>query len=81
MRVSRSWIVQFSAWPMCSAPVTFGGGIAIEKLCSALPAASGCTKPGIEPALQDAGFDLRRLESCAFLEIPHRLSNQSMERR
>jgi hypothetical protein len=30
MRISASWIVPFSAWPMCSAPVTFGGGIAIE---------------------------------------------------
>jgi hypothetical protein len=30
---------------MCSAPVTFGGGIAIEKFSSALPAASGWTRP------------------------------------
>ena len=29
-RASESWIAPFSAWPMCSAPVTFGGGIAIE---------------------------------------------------
>ena len=29
-RTSASWIEPFSAWPMCSAPVMFGGGIAIE---------------------------------------------------
>jgi hypothetical protein len=29
-RISASWMEPFSAWPMCSAPVTFGGGIAIE---------------------------------------------------
>ena len=29
-RISASWIEPLSAWPMCSAPVTFGGGIAIE---------------------------------------------------
>ena len=29
-RISVSWIEPLSAWPMCSAPVTFGGGIAIE---------------------------------------------------
>ena len=28
-RMSTSWIEPFSAWPMCSAPVTFGGGTAI----------------------------------------------------
>ncbi len=29
-RISASWIAPLSAWPMCSTPVTFGGGIAIE---------------------------------------------------
>ena len=29
-RISASWIEPLSAWPMCSAPVTFGGGTAIE---------------------------------------------------
>ncbi len=29
-RISASCIVLLSAWPMCRAPVTFGGGIAIE---------------------------------------------------
>ena len=66
---------------MCSAPVTFGGGIAIEKFSSALPAGSGCTKPGVEPARDDARLDLRGLKSCAFLQIPHRLIHQPMERR
>ena len=30
LRISTSWIDPLSAWPMCSAPVTFGGGTAIE---------------------------------------------------
>ena len=29
-RISVSWIAPLSACPMCSAPVTLGGGIAIE---------------------------------------------------
>jgi hypothetical protein len=29
-RISVSCTEPFSAWPMCSAPVTFGGGMAIE---------------------------------------------------
>ena len=29
-RISRSWIVSVSAWPMCSAPVTLGGGIMMQ---------------------------------------------------
>ena len=29
-RISVSCTLAFSAWPMCSAPVTLGGGIAIE---------------------------------------------------
>jgi hypothetical protein len=28
-RISTSWIEPFRAWPMCSAPVTFGGGMAM----------------------------------------------------
>jgi hypothetical protein len=30
VRTRASCIVQLSAWPMCSTPVTFGGGTAIE---------------------------------------------------
>ena len=41
MRMSTSWIVPFSAWPMWSAPVTLGGGIAIEKFSSGVPSAVG----------------------------------------
>ena len=29
-RISVSMIASWKAWPMCSDPVTFGGGIAIE---------------------------------------------------
>ncbi len=45
VRMSASWIVPFSAWPMCSAPVTFGGGTAIEKFSSGVPAGSGWCRP------------------------------------
>ena len=41
LRTSASWIVPLSACPMCSDPVTFGGGIATEKFSSAVPSASG----------------------------------------
>ena len=37
-RISASWIEPFSAWPMCNAPVTFGGGTAITY---ASPGSSG----------------------------------------
>ena len=30
-RMRMSWMVTNSAWPMCSEPVTFGGGITIEN--------------------------------------------------
>ena len=41
IRTSASCIEPFSAWPMCRAPVTFGGGIATEKFSSGVPVASG----------------------------------------
>ena len=41
LRTSVSWIVLLSPCPMWSDPVTFGGGIAIEKFSSAVPSASG----------------------------------------
>ena len=44
-RISASWIEPLSAWPMCSAPVTFGGGIAIEKFSSGEPSGSGWKSP------------------------------------
>ncbi len=37
-RVRMSWIVLLSAWPRCSAAVTFGGGMQMEN---ASPGASG----------------------------------------
>ena len=49
IRISASWIAPFSACPMCSAPVTFGGGIAIEKLSSGDPSAGGLNQP---PSIQ-----------------------------
>src|ERR1700712_1164009 len=44
-RISVSWIAPLSAWPMCSAPVTFGGGIAIEKFSAGEPSDSGWKIP------------------------------------
>ncbi len=44
-RASTSWIVLLRPCPMCSDPVTFGGGIAIEKFSSALPSGSGVKYP------------------------------------
>ena len=41
IRTSASCIEPFRAWPMCSAPVTFGGGIATEKFSSGVPSAGG----------------------------------------
>ena len=46
-RISASWIEPLSAWPMCSTPVTFGGGTAIEKLSSAVPSGSGWKTPAL----------------------------------
>src|SRR3954447_11002450 len=44
-RISVSWTEPLSAWPMCSAPVTLGGGIAIEKFSSGEPSGSGWNSP------------------------------------
>ncbi len=41
IRTSASCIEPFSACPMCSAPVTFGGGIATEKFSAGVPSAGG----------------------------------------
>ena len=30
-RMQVSWMVSFSAWPMCSTPVMFGGGMTTVK--------------------------------------------------
>src|SRR3954452_731372 len=44
-RISVSCTEPLSAWPMCSTPVTFGGGTAMEKFSSAVPAGSGLKIP------------------------------------
>jgi hypothetical protein len=44
-RTSTSWIEPFSAWPMCSAPVTLGGGTAIENVSSGVPSGAGWNRP------------------------------------
>ena len=43
-RISTSCSVLFSAWPMCSEPVTFGGGMTIEN-GSAAGSALGAKAP------------------------------------
>jgi len=45
IRAHTSWIEPFSAWPMCSTPVTLGGGTAIEKFSAAVPPGSGWKIP------------------------------------
>ncbi len=45
IRTSASCIDPFSACPIWSTPVTFGGGIATEKFSSAVPVASGWKYP------------------------------------
>ena len=44
-RAQTSWIEAFSAWPMCSSPVTLGGGTAMEKFAAASPTGSGLNAP------------------------------------
>src|SRR3954471_16661364 len=43
--MSVSWTEPLSAWPMCSTPVTLGGGTASEKFSSAVPSGSGWKMP------------------------------------
>ena len=68
-RISASWIEPLSAWPMCSAPVTFGGGIAIEKFSSGVPVGSGWKSPDCLPALEHARLGLGGLVAGAVLEV------------
>ena len=56
---------------MCSTPVTFGGGTAIEKFSSGVPAGVGMEEPGLQPALGDARLDLGRLVAGAVLQSGH----------
>ena len=53
---------------MCSAPVTFGGGIAIEKFSSASPSGSGWKSPESSQRCDDARLDLGGLEAGAGLQ-------------
>ena len=80
VRIRTSWIVQFSAWPMCSAPVTFGGGIAIEKFSSALPAASGCTRPDSSQRARIRGSTSAGSNRVRACRSPVDKTDQSMER-
>ena len=59
---------------MCSAPVTFGGGIAIEKFSSGVPLGLGVEDPGPLPAREHARLDLGGLVARALLERLQRSS-------
>ena len=43
---------------MCSAPVTFGGGIATEKFSSGVPLGLGVEVPALDPLGEDPRLDL-----------------------
>src|SRR3954454_8693593 len=65
--MSVSCTEPLSAWPMCSAPVTFGGGIAIAKFSSAVPSGTGCTSPLSSHRLRMRGSTsdgAKRVRSC-----------------
>ena len=70
-RIRQSWIEPLSAWPMCSAPVTFGGGMAIEKFSAGVPSGSGWCSPDSSQRRDDPGLDLGGLEAGAILEAGH----------
>ena len=53
---------------MCSAPVTFGGGIAIEKFSSGVPSAGGWKAP-LGPGVEDPLLDLARIPARRRLEL------------
>jgi hypothetical protein len=65
---------------MCSAPVTFGGGTAIEKLSSAVPAASGWNSPDSSQRAKmraSASAGSQRVRSCRSLMRPVSLVRRS----
>ena len=55
MHEPRTWMVAVSAWPMCSTPVTFGGGSTVENLFL------GFDVGGKYPATESG---LKKPESC-----------------
>ena len=78
-RISVSWTEPLSAWPMCRAPVTFGGGTAIEKFSSAVPAASGWNRPDSsqrEKIRASASAGSQRVRSCRSLMRPRSLGGR-----
>src|SRR3954462_1342756 len=68
--MSASWTEPLSAWPMCSTPVTFGGGSAIEKFSSGVPAGSGwCSPEAIQRSAMRGSTSAgsKRVRSCSVL--------------
>ena len=54
---------------MCSAPVTLGGGTAIEKFSSAVALGLGAEHAGLLPALEHARLHLGGRVAGALLEV------------
>ena len=57
---------------MCSAPVTLGGGTAIEKFSSGRPVRLGMEEPGLQPAREDPRLGFGGLPAGAFVQVAHR---------
>eukprot|EP01047_Picozoa_sp_COSAG01_P008843 COSAG01_NODE_356_length_18316_cov_24.401493_12_plen_82_part_00 len=57
-RASVSWIATVSAWPMCSTPVTLGGGRTMEKTgrCRGDGDAAAAAGDGEEEASGEEGW-------------------------
>ncbi len=68
-RMRLSWIEPFSACPMCSAPVTFGGGDRDRVRVLALASGPRFVRAGLKPAALDLGLDLARFVARAGAQI------------
>ena len=67
-RVSTSWMVSLSAWPMCSTPVMLGGGMTMEY-GRPLRVGLGVEEVLVEPVLHPARLDGGRLEARGLLQV------------
>ena len=62
--MSTSWSEPFSAWPMCSSPVTFGGGTQMTIGVVAARAGAGRVQALGLPRLLPARLDAARLRTA-----------------
>ena len=65
---------------MCSAPVTFGGGIATEKFSSGVPSAVGMEVAALDPFGEDPPLDLGRVVAGLLLKVLQSRSRSSARR-